>query len=178
MSDRTDHVLSAIDHAVSDWEVGPDAMRSMPDLPPAPEVDAHALATDAAVRALSDALDRSGTTRAGLIEAGHLVEAPAGMAAEAGWTVPVAVTRALWLDMVEWPDSEACPQDESGRWWDVLWMSAFAARRNRARGGMVRAGLFRVPRGGMVAEKVTVEVSIGPGDDGGPAVTLSLPQEG
>lgn len=50
--------------------------------------------------------------------------------------------------------------------------------RNRHRGGTVRALLYRVPRGGVEPEEVTVVVSIGPDDDGGPAVTLALPQEG
>src|SRR5688500_3742609 len=56
-------------------------------------------------------------------------------AAEAGFRVPVAMTRAAWRDCVEWTAQTAAtkpvPQDELGRLWDVVWMAAFAARKAR-----------------------------------------------
>jgi hypothetical protein len=175
MPDRdTDHVLSAIDHAVSGWEVSGDAMRHIPE--PAAQAADPARAREEAVRALRAALDEPDTTRAGLVEAGHLVPAPEAMAAEAGWRIPVAVTRAVWLDMVEWPDAEPAHQDETGRWWDVLFMAALAARAGRDR-GRVRVELCRVPRGGVEAEEVELTLIVGPGDEGEPVITLTLPHE-
>ena len=50
---------------------------------------------------------------------------------EAGFSVPVALTRAVWLDAVEWDEANPEPQDEAGRLWDVLWMAATAARTAR-----------------------------------------------
>ena len=61
-------------------------------------------------------------TRASLIESGGLVEV-SEMAREAGFTVPVGVTRAVWNQYVV-PDKSLRKwgQSEEGRLWDVLYM--------------------------------------------------------
>ncbi|KLD26130.1 hypothetical protein TB9_23405, partial [Xanthomonas perforans] len=62
-------------------------------------------------------------TRANLLEDGDLVDVSA-LAREAGFNVPVAVTRAVWADCVAWSQEDTkrkhVPQDEQGRLWDVL----------------------------------------------------------
>ena len=70
-------------------------------------------------------------TRADALADGSLVDVTT-VAREAGFTVPVAVTRAVWLDCVAWADDGGACQDEAGRLWDVLWMARFAARRARS----------------------------------------------
>ena len=120
-----------------------------------------------------------GYSRAQAISDGVLVDVSA-MAREAGFSVPVAMTSAAWADCVEWCDQDSSRQihqDESGRLWDVLWMSHLAAR--RAHGGIVAVQLYRVPRGGKVRmpRKMTLHMNIGPGDATEPVITLMLPGE-
>ena len=62
-------------------------------------------------------------TRAQAIEDGVLIDAGA-MAGEAGFKWPVALTSAAWADCVAWTEEDSRQQvyqDESGRWWDVLY---------------------------------------------------------
>ncbi len=70
-------------------------------------------------------------TRAQLIEDGDLIDV-SETAREAGFTVPVAITRAAWADCVEWTAEtdkrKATIQDEAGRLWDVVYMARLAAR--------------------------------------------------
>jgi hypothetical protein len=101
-------------------------------------------------------------------------------ATEAGFRIPVAITAAAWTDCVEWTDADnqrQCYQDESGRLWDVLWMSSQAARRNNS--AEIRFQLYRVPRGGRGSRPrlVTLKAICGPGDDGEAVVTIMLPDE-
>ena len=119
-------------------------------------------------------------TRAQLIEDGDLIDV-SETAREAGFTVPVAITRAAWADCVEWMDEDSrrqAYQDEDGRLWDVLWMAFLGARRGN---GSDRVGfqLYRVPRGGrgMRPRLVRLEMVIGPGDSGEPAITIMQPGE-
>lgn len=120
-----------------------------------------------------------GYSRAQAIADGVLVDVSA-MAREAGFSVPVAMTSAAWADFVEWSDQDSSRQthqDESGRLWDVLWMSHLAAR--RAQGGTVAVQFYRVPRGGKrrMPRKTTLHMNIGPGDAAEPVITLMLPGE-
>lgn len=121
----------------------------------------------------------SGYSRAQAIADGLLVDVST-MAKEAGFSVPVAMTSAAWADSVEWSEQDSnrqTHQDESGRLWDVLWMSHLAAR--RAQGGVVAVQFYRVPRGGRgrVPRKTTLHMNIGPGDAAEPVITLMLPGE-
>jgi hypothetical protein len=120
-----------------------------------------------------------GYSRAQAISDGVLVDV-SFMAREAGFTVPVAMTSAVWSDCVEWSDEDSrrqTHQDESGRLWDVLWMAHLAAR--RAQGRTIAITLHRVPRGGKgrMPGKVTLHMHIGPDDAVEPVITFMMPGE-
>lgn len=113
------------------------------------------------------------------IQDGHLVEV-SEMAQEAGFRFPVALTRAAWEDCVAWTDADSkrqIYQDESGRLWDVLWMAAQAAKRRR--GECLAFQFYRVPRGGRgIRPRLTaLHLIIGPGDHGGPVMTIMTANE-
>lgn len=118
-------------------------------------------------------------SRAQAIDDGVLVDV-GDMARQAGFVVPVALTTAAWADCVTWADADSrrqTPQDESGRLWDVLWMAYLATR--RATGGQVEVTLFRVPRDGRsrAPRAATLQMHIGPGDQGEPVITIMMPGE-
>lgn len=115
-------------------------------------------------------------TRAQAIEDGVLVDVTE-MAREAGFRIPVAMTRAAWADCVEWSDEDnkrQTYQDEQGRLWDVLYMASLAARRNS--GSVLRFQLYRVPRGGRGVRPrlVVLQMLCGPGDEGEAVITISM----
>ena len=120
----------------------------------------------------------SSYTRTQAIDDGMLIDV-SHTAQEAGFSFPVALTRAAWSDCVEWSEADSkrqTHQDESGRLWDVLWMASRAARRG---GQEIRFQLYRVPRGGRGTQPrlVTLKAICGPGDGGEPAITIMLPLE-
>ena len=120
-----------------------------------------------------------GYGRAQAISDGVLIDVSV-MAKEAGFSVPVALTSAVWTDCVEWSDrdsSRQTHQDESGRLWDVLWMAHLAAR--RAQGDTIAFILYRLPRGGKGRRprKVILHMYIGPGDVAKPVITVMMPGE-
>nr|WP_244121059.1 DUF6573 family protein [Burkholderia gladioli] len=104
-----------------------------------------------------------------------------GLAREAGFRIPVAVTSAVWADCVAWTDADSkkqVAQDENGRLWDVLWMGALAAK--RARGAQrIAFELHRVPRGGRATQPrpVVLNLHIGPGDNAEPVITILMTDE-
>ncbi|MET9669579.1 DUF6573 family protein [Streptomyces sp. NPDC006475] len=166
MSDHTEDLLARID---DDLSVSLDAMRSVPaglaDSVPEP---AHPFGT------VIDAYSRADAIADGMLRA-----VPEGIAREAGFRVPVALTSAVWEDCVAWSDEDSArqtPQDEDGRLWDVLFMSAQAARRG---GSDVLVSLYRVPRGGRARAPrlVNVRCVIGPGDTAAPVITIMQPDE-
>jgi hypothetical protein len=117
-------------------------------------------------------------TRLQASEDGYLVDV-SEVAREAGITFPVAMTRAAWVDCVEWAEADSrrqTYQDEAGRLWDVLWMLKLAARRG---GSEIRYQLYRVPRGGRGVRPrlVTLKAICGPGDQGEPVITVMLINE-
>src|SRR5262245_10303259 len=70
-------------------------------------------------------------TRDQAIADGFLVDV-SDMAREAGFRWPVAVTHAVWDDIVTpAPHDKQEGQSEKGRLWDVLWMARLAARANK-----------------------------------------------
>ena len=120
-------------------------------------------------------------TRAQAIEDGILVDV-SETAREAGFTIPVAITRAVWNRIVALPEGYRGFQDERGRLWDVLWMARHYALRasNSDRVRMcvlvrdIRKDLrdsSRPPR------RHCPIVAIGAGDDGGPAITIMFPED-
>ncbi|MGW2841933.1 DUF6573 family protein [Streptomyces sp. NPDC001493] len=157
-----------------DPSVSEDAMRSIPQ---------EAQHRPGSVTSLRDLfgpeIDRY--TRADAIADGVLVQAPPSMSGEAGIRVPAALTRAVWVDCVEWHEADSrrqTPQDVDGRLWDVLFMTAYAARRHRGR-ATFPVELYRVPRGGRAraARKVELKGTIHRGDEGEVVLTISQPDE-
>jgi hypothetical protein len=70
--------------------------------------------------------------RAQAIADGVLVDV-SETAKEAGFRIPVALTRAVWAEYVEVPD-RVVGQDIAGRLWDVLWMARNAIGRSKGDG--------------------------------------------
>jgi hypothetical protein len=122
-------------------------------------------------------------SRARAIADGVLVEVAEGIAREAGFTVPVALTAATWADCVGWSDTDnrrkGTVQDAQGRLWDVLWMTRCAIRRAPCGTERVRVQLYRVPRDGreVCPQPVSLVACCGPGDHGEPVVTIMQPGE-
>lgn len=119
-------------------------------------------------------------TRAQALADGELVDVTT-MAAEAGFRAPVALTRAVWSDCVEWADADTkrqTVQNEAGRLWDVLWMCMQAARVSKGASTFFFK-LLRVPRGGRgVRPRLTcLKATIGPGDAGEAVITIMMPTE-
>lgn len=120
-------------------------------------------------------------SRAQAIADGVLVDV-SSIAAAVGFKVPVAITCTAWADCVEWNEEvkarKSLIQDESGRLWDVLWIAFLACR---AKGGSSRRifELYRVPREGRGIHpcRVALAVTIGPGDDLAPVITIMQPTE-
>lgn len=127
----------------------------------------------------------SAYTRADALRDGVLVEIPAGVCREAGITVPVAVTDAVW-GIIDPGNLDQMPgQDVAGRTWDLVWMLACAARSGQ---GSHRSALlykcdfliFREALGGggrIERRTVTLRAVCGPGDQGEPVITIMLPWE-
>ena len=67
-------------------------------------------------------------TRAQAIEDGILVDV-SQTARQAGFKIPVAVTRTVWSRLVALPEGYLGYQDERGRLWDLLWMAHHYALR-------------------------------------------------
>lgn len=119
-------------------------------------------------------------TRAQAIADGTLVDVTE-TAAEAGFRIPVALTRDAWADCVEWTAADSrrqTYQDEAARLWDVLWMGFLAARRAAGKQAL-RFQLYRVPCGGRGIRRrlASLVLAIGPGDDGEPVITIMQPGE-
>ncbi|MDE0377614.1 MAG: hypothetical protein OXI20_00055 [Rhodospirillales bacterium] len=120
-------------------------------------------------------------TRAQAIEDGILVDV-SETAREAGFKIPVALTRAVWDRLVALPEGYQGFQDESGRLWDVLWMAHYYAVRasNSDRVRMcvlvrdIRKDLrdsHRPPR------RHFPIVAIGAGDQAEPVITVMFPED-
>jgi hypothetical protein len=122
-------------------------------------------------------------SRARAIADGLLVDVVEGIAGEAGFTVPVALTAAAWGDCVAWSDADnrrkTTVQDEQGRLWDVLWMTRCAVRGAPDPTNQVRVQLYRVPREGrdVCPQPVSLVAVCGPGDNGEPVITIMQPGE-
>ena len=120
-------------------------------------------------------------TREQAIKDGVLVDVTE-TAKEAGFQVPVALTRAVWVDCVEWPaalNKTRGYQDETGRLWDVLWMAYMAISRVRRGGEQLRYSLLRLERTGtaQAPREVALKLHSGPGDNGEHVITIMEPEE-
>lgn len=121
-------------------------------------------------------------TRETAIADGILIDAGA-KAAEASFTIPVALTSTAWAEAVTWDEKNHGIQDEDGRLWDVLFMASIAIRRSRGRhaepSDRLPFNLYRVPNDPDALEPTELELvaHFGPGDDGEPVITIMLPHE-
>ena len=120
-------------------------------------------------------------SRAQAIEDGMLVDVTE-TAREAGFRIPVALSRSVWDRLVALPEGYQGFQDEAGRLWDVLWMARHYAlgASNSDRVKMcvlvrdIRKDLCdsnRPPR------KHFPIVAIGSGDRGEAVVTVMFPED-
>lgn len=115
-------------------------------------------------------------TRSQAIQDGALVDV-SQTAREAGFKVPVAVTRAVWSSCVAVPEGMRL-QDESGRLWDVLWMAHLAIAGSRRRIDRLPYHLHvRNDNRHRTPPLVTLHLHIGPGDSGEPVITIMEPGE-
>lgn len=98
-------------------------------------------------------------------------------ARDGGFRYPVAVTRAVW-DQVIAPDdaSRAIGQSEEGRLWDVLWTLRLAIHHCPRNTDHLQYELL-VLRDGQTTSLVTLKALCGPDDDGSPCLTILLPEE-
>lgn len=116
-------------------------------------------------------------TRAQAIEDGNLVDVTE-IARQAGFTMSVAVTRAVWEQWIVPPPAMAEEgQSESGRLWDVLNVLRFAIKRCSESADSVT---FTVAFRNSESEKLTYadfKSVCGPGDDAEPVLTILLPDE-
>lgn len=116
-------------------------------------------------------------TRAQALADGVLVDV-SGLAREAGFKFPVAVTADLQAALEPGEAEQALGQDYTGRLWDVLWMLRCAIR-GAGESGQVR---FRVilatADGGKLEHPGFGLLAVcGPGDDLEPAITVGFPND-
>lgn len=120
-------------------------------------------------------------SRAQAIEDGVLVDVTE-VATEAGFKIPVAMTREVFEDCVAWTEAddkrkpEYLGQSDAGRLWDLVWMASMAARRNRDR-DRVTFQVLRIPREGrgLLPRLTTLHLHVGPGDTAAPVITIMQP---
>jgi hypothetical protein len=112
-------------------------------------------------------------TREQALEDGVLVDV-SETAAEAGFSIPVAMTQAAWSGLVSWDNNNRGIQDEMGRLWDVLTMGRYFAR--NAKGSLVDCEVLRVPNTpkATVPRKAGFVLNCGPGDNAEPVITIML----
>ena len=120
-------------------------------------------------------------TRAQAIGDGILVDV-SDTAREAGFSIPVAVTRAVWERLVALPEGYLGFQDESGRLWDLLWMARHHALRASGSDRVKMCVLVRDIRKDLRDSNRPPRrhfpiVAIGAGDAGEPVVTIMFAED-
>ena len=103
-------------------------------------------------------------------------------AREAGFNIPVAITRTVWNRLIALPQGYRGFQDERGRLWDVLWMARHYALRASNRDRVTMCVLVRDVRKDLrdsnrPPRKHFPIVAIGAGDTGEPAITVMFPED-
>ena len=108
------------------------------------------------------------------------------MAQEAGFSIPVAVTTAVWHDCIDWPkDSEqGFGPSIDGRPWDVLKMAYFKIRSTRDQSedllyqlGVIHTDIKPDVDEDTMSKVKTLKINIGPGDKREPVLTIMQPNE-
>ncbi|MDD9991203.1 MAG: hypothetical protein OXP75_05355 [Rhodospirillales bacterium] len=120
-------------------------------------------------------------TRRQAIEDGVLVDVTE-TAREAGFSIPVALSRAVWDRLVALPEGYFGFQDETGRLWDVLWMARHYALRDGDRDRVTMCVLVRDIRKDLrdsdrAPRRHFPVVAIGAGDESEPVVTIMFPED-
>ena len=120
-------------------------------------------------------------TRAQAIADGILVDV-SDTAREAGFNIPVAVTRTVWTRLVALPEGYLGFQDERGRLWDVLWMARHYALRASDSDRVRMCVLVRDIRKDLrdshrPPRRHFPIVAIGAGDAGEPVITVMFPED-
>ena len=120
-------------------------------------------------------------TRARAIEDGLLVDV-SDRAREAGFSIPVAITRSVWDRLIALPEGYLGFQNESGRLWDVLWMARHHALRASGSDRVTMCVLVRDIRKDLRDSNRPPRrhfpiVAIGAGDAGEPVVTIMFPED-
>ena len=120
-------------------------------------------------------------TRAQAIEDGILVDV-SETAREAGFKIPVAVTRGVWDRLIALPDGYQGFQDERGRLWDVLWIAHYYARRASNSDRVTMSVLVRDIRKDLrdsnrPPRRHCPIVAIGAGDRDEPVITIMWPED-
>jgi hypothetical protein len=118
----------------------------------------------------------SSFTRAQAIEDGVLADvtewASSTTGFHGGFTIPVALTAAVWADIENIP--QRCQdQDVRGRTHDLLFMASQAARRSKGGSDL----LFQVLMDVGCSRKQTYRLVVGPGDKGEAVATILKPEE-
>lgn len=112
-----------------------------------------------------------------------LIPAPADLIANAGFGCAVVFTAAAWADTVAWEPADnqrkGTVQDQTGRCWDVLWMTRHALGRHPNPGDSATVEVHRVPRAGRGVRPVLVRLTAYTGTDidGTEAITIAMPGE-
>jgi hypothetical protein len=115
-------------------------------------------------------------TREDAIRDGYQVDV-SETAREAGFRIPVSVTRKLWDEYIT-PDPRSVPYGQSveGRLWDTLWMARLAAR-CRPDTDALRFRVIYIQKAAQ-RRTITLEMRIGAADpEGRPCITIMLPGE-
>lgn len=120
-------------------------------------------------------------TRAQAIADGLLVDL-SEMARRAGFGVPVALTRALWLDCLEWEESTGGRKDLQapiGPLWNLMLMACQAVRGNPC-ARRLQFQIYRIPGDGRGNQPHIQRLTmlVGRGDSCEWVVTIALPGEG
>jgi len=120
-------------------------------------------------------------TRAQAIEDGVLVDVTE-TAREAGFKIPVALSRSVWERLVALPDGYQGFQSESGRLWDVLWMARHyalsASNSDRVRMCVLVRDIRKDLRDSQRPPRRHFPiVAIGAGDDGTAVITVMFPED-
>ena len=120
-------------------------------------------------------------TRADALSDGELVDVTEWASADkgflGGFTCSVALTRQLWCSIESIPDEHQCSQDIRGRAHDVLYMGSLALRAARKRevSDTHFSVLFSVKSTQIQQQELFI--SLHPGDDGEPVVTIGFPDD-
>lgn len=113
-------------------------------------------------------------TRAELLAEGDLIEVPRAVARQAGWRVPVAISRGVYETLVRHPDAETCPgidpahvfdRYETGRLWWVCRAAVFKVATASAQEKNAPEIWVRVGDALLILHR-------GPDDQGNPVATI------